>query len=303
MKRITALFLVLCLFTGFTMSNGQLRGDADGDGKITTNDALAVLRHITGEELLKGDALKAADFNGDGVVDTADALTILKYIVGLDDGYGGRLLYFTDFENGLDGWAVHSPKNGDTGYVEYEANVELTKEESHSGKQSLKVSDRKNYWQGTVIDITDYLRDDVLEYEVMVWVKVPEGANPTIIRLSYQIVEIIDGIESNLYGTWDDYDYENDKLSKYRLPASLYDPESEDWAVRYHEDYFSDDGWVLLHGEMWFFAPFYKKVYVHFDTSHNFDNIYDDYYIDDFVLLRGDIIENLSIERGGSDTE
>ena len=61
-----------------------LAGDVDGNGKITADDALAILKYlakIKQEVFLE----KAADCDGVSGIDADDALAILKYLVGLLD--------------------------------------------------------------------------------------------------------------------------------------------------------------------------------------------------------------------------
>lgn len=58
-----------------------LKGDVDGDGEITVNDATCILRHIVdkpNDKFIEA----AADINGSGDVDVDDATKILQYIVG-----------------------------------------------------------------------------------------------------------------------------------------------------------------------------------------------------------------------------
>ncbi|MCL2020375.1 MAG: dockerin type I domain-containing protein [Oscillospiraceae bacterium] len=57
------------------------KGDVNGDGQITALDALLVLKHVSGKEILTGAALEAADINNDGIITAEDALTILKFVV------------------------------------------------------------------------------------------------------------------------------------------------------------------------------------------------------------------------------
>ncbi|MBR1883803.1 MAG: leucine-rich repeat protein [Clostridia bacterium] len=57
-------------------------GDINGDKKIDVNDAIIVLKHITGKEKLTGNDFTRADVTKDSKVDVQDAITILKYIVG-----------------------------------------------------------------------------------------------------------------------------------------------------------------------------------------------------------------------------
>jgi len=63
-----------------TVNAGVLMGDADLDGKITVYDAVAVLKHIAGIEVLEGDSLAAASVTGGEALTVSDATTILKYL-------------------------------------------------------------------------------------------------------------------------------------------------------------------------------------------------------------------------------
>lgn len=60
-----------------------LYGDLNGDGKITVQDAILLLRSIVGLTKLTPAEKTAADVDGSGAVNVADAVLILRYIVGL----------------------------------------------------------------------------------------------------------------------------------------------------------------------------------------------------------------------------
>ena len=60
--------------------NGKL-GDVDGDTRITTADATAILRYVA--KLTKDINDSIADVDGDNKVTTADATTILRYVAKL----------------------------------------------------------------------------------------------------------------------------------------------------------------------------------------------------------------------------
>lgn len=62
-----------------------LRGDVDGDGAITANDALAILRSSVGMANLTPVQNKLADVDGDGQITANDALAVLRYSVGMAD--------------------------------------------------------------------------------------------------------------------------------------------------------------------------------------------------------------------------
>lgn len=55
-----------------------LYGDVDGDGKLTTADAMLIKRHARAMQALTGGALAAADVNGDGLADAKDYLLVCK---------------------------------------------------------------------------------------------------------------------------------------------------------------------------------------------------------------------------------
>lgn len=57
-------------------------GDVDGDGVITTKDALMIIRAINDELILTDDQFHRADLNKDNVLSTFEALRILQYING-----------------------------------------------------------------------------------------------------------------------------------------------------------------------------------------------------------------------------
>ena len=58
-------------------------GDIDGDGEITSNDALNILQSVTGISDLNDEQKKIADIDSDGEITSADALYILQAVVGL----------------------------------------------------------------------------------------------------------------------------------------------------------------------------------------------------------------------------
>jgi hypothetical protein len=60
---------------------GSLCGDLNGDGKITTADAVIALEIVAGIRLFD----PAADVSGDGQVTSLDALMILQAAAGLID--------------------------------------------------------------------------------------------------------------------------------------------------------------------------------------------------------------------------
>lgn len=57
-------------------------GDVDGNGSVTTKDALMLMQCLNGDLILSDDAFKRADLNGDTVLSSVEALRILQYING-----------------------------------------------------------------------------------------------------------------------------------------------------------------------------------------------------------------------------
>lgn len=57
-------------------------GDVDGNGAVTTKDALMLMQCLNGDLLLSDDEFKRADLNGDEKLSSAEALRILQYING-----------------------------------------------------------------------------------------------------------------------------------------------------------------------------------------------------------------------------
>ena len=61
-----------------------IKGDVNGDGKITVEDQLMIRAHILGHITLTGDALIAADTNNDGEIKVTDILKIQRHLLGIE---------------------------------------------------------------------------------------------------------------------------------------------------------------------------------------------------------------------------
>lgn len=57
-------------------------GDVDGNGSVTTKDALMLMQCLNGDLILSDDAFRRADLNKDGILSSVEALRILQYING-----------------------------------------------------------------------------------------------------------------------------------------------------------------------------------------------------------------------------
>lgn len=60
-----------------------IKGDINGDGRITRLDALLLQWHQLGGINLTGDAFIAADVNGDGKLSVVDSARISKHLSGI----------------------------------------------------------------------------------------------------------------------------------------------------------------------------------------------------------------------------
>ncbi len=60
-------------------------GDANGDGTVDISDAMLVLYHVAGKNLLPGSVLARCDTDDSGTVDIVDAMKILYYVANKTD--------------------------------------------------------------------------------------------------------------------------------------------------------------------------------------------------------------------------
>lgn len=90
MKKILTAVISAAICAAFALNTFAVSysyGDVNGDGKVNSSDALAVLRSSTGIITLSSAQKTAADVNGDGKVNSSDALMILNYAVGNIDTF------------------------------------------------------------------------------------------------------------------------------------------------------------------------------------------------------------------------
>ena len=60
-----------------------LIGDVNRDGKIDADDVTALLRHVSGIEMLSSSAVALGDVNGDSNIDADDVTKLLRYVSGI----------------------------------------------------------------------------------------------------------------------------------------------------------------------------------------------------------------------------
>lgn len=84
----TTLYATFCgksapFTVNFLAKDAYLYGDTNGDFKINSIDALAVLQHSVGNITLKDKYNVQADVTRDGKINSLDALSILQFVVGI----------------------------------------------------------------------------------------------------------------------------------------------------------------------------------------------------------------------------
>lgn len=60
-----------------------IKGDVNGDGRITIEDLALIRLHILGEIMLTGDEFNAADVNNDGIIDILDLASVQMHRLGV----------------------------------------------------------------------------------------------------------------------------------------------------------------------------------------------------------------------------
>lgn len=74
----------------FTLSLAPVKGDVNGDGDITTADAVAIVNIALSENEPTAEQLAVADLNGDGQITTADAVALVQLALEQEAPAGAR---------------------------------------------------------------------------------------------------------------------------------------------------------------------------------------------------------------------
>ncbi|WP_413409360.1 fibronectin type III domain-containing protein [Paenibacillus amylolyticus] len=64
----------------------ELKGDVDGNGAVTANDALMVTKYLKGKITFTPEQIILADMNNDGIIDESDVKNILSFSVSNSSG-------------------------------------------------------------------------------------------------------------------------------------------------------------------------------------------------------------------------
>ncbi len=104
MMKKRSVFLVaaslLCLLCSLAFSTGAeevILGDANGDGQVSSRDAVRIKQHIMGTHVLSEEEAALADVNADGMIDSRDALLIEQYVVGMPVRFGKEAVFTVTF--------------------------------------------------------------------------------------------------------------------------------------------------------------------------------------------------------------
>ena len=90
MKRMICIILSIIIIAGMSVSalayssTGRLRGDLDGDGRVTVKDATKIQMALASLIIFSEDENALADYNIDGKVNIMDATKIQKVLAGID---------------------------------------------------------------------------------------------------------------------------------------------------------------------------------------------------------------------------
>lgn len=88
-KKLLSIVTAFAIVVPFTVigaaAQSAVMGDVNGDGKVTSADAMMTLRYSVKMLSFTADQFKLADVDSNGEVRTSDALSILRYSVGFKD--------------------------------------------------------------------------------------------------------------------------------------------------------------------------------------------------------------------------
>ncbi len=84
MKKIVSIVLVVVMVLSLAVVAFAAKlGDVDGNGRVTSADALMVLQYVAGSKSLTEEQQNRADANKDGTLGAVDARKILQIVAGL----------------------------------------------------------------------------------------------------------------------------------------------------------------------------------------------------------------------------
>ena len=79
--------------------SGIVRGDADGDGKVTITDATMIQKYIAEYEMPENFQPEACNIDGDDRITISDVTEIQRYLAGFDNIYHiGEIIFYDEYE-------------------------------------------------------------------------------------------------------------------------------------------------------------------------------------------------------------
>lgn len=79
--------------------SGIIRGDADGDGRVTIVDATTVQKFLAEYEMPESFQQESCYVNGDGRITISDVTEIQRYLAGFDNIYHiGEIIFYDEYE-------------------------------------------------------------------------------------------------------------------------------------------------------------------------------------------------------------
>ena len=87
-----------------TIPKGRMRGDVDGDGKITENDQIQIYNHATNAITLTGADFWCADVNADNIISIIDRIQLNRYLSNMTPNQLTSKPTFADYYNN---WTYH----------------------------------------------------------------------------------------------------------------------------------------------------------------------------------------------------
>ncbi len=79
--------------------SGIVRGDADGNGKVTITDATMIQKYIAEYEMPENFQPEACNIDGDDRITIGDVTEIQRYLAGFDNIYHiGEIIFYDEYE-------------------------------------------------------------------------------------------------------------------------------------------------------------------------------------------------------------
>lgn len=112
MASLSALNVGAAAMVRITIPKGRMRGDVDGDGKITQADVNLLNRYLVNAVDFDSIQEWCADAYGDGTVSVSNVSLLLRYIAGTIDALPNWADYYSNWTYGSGSWYTDIPVDG-----------------------------------------------------------------------------------------------------------------------------------------------------------------------------------------------